>query len=227
MKAKLYAWISRLVVLASLNVAAIFIPFDHARLPPGEIDFEPDDLEASVVSAAAQVPELDEFIAELQNGDSRQVVGIYAYPVFALRVVQQVPGNPAYVSAGIGQATQFGLAARYGTTGLLAHYEYSGAYFFQLQVGQVIDLILGDGTLRSYTVDSIRRVRALNPTDPYSNFIDLNPDLSHPPEASPFSSTDLFYQVYAGGDRVVFQTCIPAYGNTSWGRLFVIATPTE
>jgi hypothetical protein len=39
------------------------------------------------------------------------------------------------------------------------------------------------------------------------------------------SSTDLFNQMYTGGNKVVFQTCIYANGNWSWGRLFVTATP--
>jgi len=35
----------------------------------------------------------------------------------------------------------------------------------------------------------------------------------------------LFRLVYRGERHITFQTCIEAYGNGSWGRLFVIAKP--
>jgi hypothetical protein len=35
----------------------------------------------------------------------------------------------------------------------------------------------------------------------------------------------MFKRVYLGDRHVTFQTCIKAYGNQSWGRMFVIAVP--
>jgi hypothetical protein len=77
----------------------------------------------------------------------------------------------------------------------------------------------GDGAIRRYVVTNIRRFQALNPSSLYSNFVDLENG------GAQLSSTDLFNQVYAGGNKVVFQTCIYGNGNWSWGRLFVTATP--
>jgi hypothetical protein len=37
----------------------------------------------------------------------------------------------------------------------------------------------------------------------------------------------MFNRAYVGENRVVFQTCLAAEGNPSWGRLFVIAVPKE
>jgi len=35
----------------------------------------------------------------------------------------------------------------------------------------------------------------------------------------------MFDRAYEGGRHVTFQTCIAAEGNSSWGRLFIIAAP--
>jgi hypothetical protein len=127
--------------------------------------------------------------------------------------------NPAYVSPMNGTVTQFQTATQYGTTGLLAHNYLSGSYFSKLTLGQEIDIVNGDGAIRRYVVTNIRRFQALNPSSPYSNFVDLENG------GAQLSSTELFNQTYAGGNKVVFQTCINANGNWSWGRLFVTATP--
>jgi hypothetical protein len=37
----------------------------------------------------------------------------------------------------------------------------------------------------------------------------------------------MFSRAYGGERRAVFQTCIAAEGNGSWGRLFVIALPKQ
>jgi len=170
--------------------------------------------------SAAVVPPLDTFIATIKNGQPEQVVGVYVSEVLALKVVQQSANDPAYVTRTIGYATQFGPAAKYGAIGLLAHNDRSGGLFFNLLAGQEVDIIYGDGAIRHYTISTFRHFQALRPTDPYSNFVDL--DLG----GQQVLNANLFDQIY-GGDRVVFQTCISAYGNRSWGRLFVIATPSR
>ena len=164
-------------------------------------------------------PTFDNFVARVANGDASRVVGVYSPGVLALRVAQQPAQNPGYVSTTFGYVTQFSLAAQYGTTGLLAHNYLSGALFFRLSPGDPVSIVLGDGTVKRYAVTGIRRFQALRPTDPYSTFLDLDYG------GAELSSTDLFYQVYRGNGQVVFQTCIRAYGNSSWGRLFVTAAP--
>jgi hypothetical protein len=171
--------------------------------------------------SAAVVPPLDTFIATIKNGQPEQVVGVYVSEVLALKVVQQSASDPAYVTRTIGYATQFGLAAKYGATGLLAHNDRSGELFFNLLAGQEVDVIYGDGAMRHYTISTFRHFQALRPTDPYSNFADLDHG------GQQLLNANLFDQIYGGGDRVVFQTCISADGNRSWGRLFVIATPSR
>jgi hypothetical protein len=181
-------------------------------------DTPPSSASTGFVSTAA-IPSLDQFSTALNKGQPNVVAGAYAPDLFALRVVKQVLDNPAYVSPINGTVTQFGLANQYGTIGLLAHNYLSGAFFARLALGNEIDIVNGDGSVRRYTVSTIRRFQALDPSSPYSNFIDLEKG------GAPLSSTDLFNQIYTGGNKVVFQTCINANGNWSWGRLFVIATP--
>ncbi len=197
-----------LLVLASLNLAMTFPP---AAQPVSGAPLE---------RPAAAIPTLDDFVATLKNGQASQVVGVYVPEVLALKVAQQPANNLAYVNESLGYATQFGLAAQYGTIGLLAHNYLSGALFFNLSAGQEVDVIYGDGSMRSYTILILRRFQALSPRDPASNFVDLDDN-----SGAQISNADVFQQIYAEGDRVVFQTCINANGNPSWGRLFVIATP--
>ena len=173
----------------------------------------------TVVQPTTSIPSLDQFSAALNSGKADAVAGVYAADTFALRVVKQVADNPSYVSPINGTVTQFGTATQYGTLGFLAHNYLSGSYFSKLTLGQEIDIVNGDGTVRRYTITSIRRSQALNPSSPYSNFVDVENG------GAQLSSTDLFNQIYAGGNKVVFQTCIYGNGNWSWGRLFVTATP--
>ena len=207
-----------LIGLSALVIALnVFAPAfaAHAGAPIPVTDTPPGG--TGLVQATA-IPSLDQFSAALNKGQANVVAGVYAPELFALRVVKQVADNPGYVSPMNGTVTQFGMATQYGTTGLLAHNYLSGAYFSKLALGQEIDIVNGDGTIRRYAVTNIRRFQALNPSSPYSNFVDLENS------GAQLSSTDLFNQIYAGG-KVVFQTCINANGNWSWGRLFVTATP--
>jgi hypothetical protein len=161
---------------------------------------------------------LDDFAASVKNGNSGQIVGLYADDVFALSVVQQPSGNTGYVStSGYNVATQFGMASSYGSIGMLAHNYLAGSYFSNLASGSEIVVIYGDGSTVSYTVSEVRKYQALTPSSAYSNFINL----SDPSET--LTSSDVFSETYGTSGALVLQTCISKDGNSSWGRLFVIA----
>jgi len=148
-------------------------------------------------------------------------IGLFIPDLMAYPVVQQPSNNPAYVAPADGVLTHFGLAAGYGSTGLLAHNTAAGAQFSQLSLGQMIYLVRGDKSIEAYKITKVRRFRALQPTSPYSDFIDIDqPGVR-------LTATDLFYQVYAGDGHVTLQTCITADGLETWGRLFLIAEPVE
>jgi len=214
MKSKMIIRCTGLLLFAIFNMAMTFHP---TTVNPVTGLGAP--LEQAVASAPA-LPTLDDFTATLNNGQAGELVGIYVPAILALKVTQQPTNNLTYVSDAPNYVTQFSLAAQYGTTGLLAHNYLSGRLFFNLSTGQEVDAIYGDGSIRRYAISSLRHFQALSPTDPSSNFVDIDGN-----NGTQISNADLFKQIYAEGDRVVFQTCITAAGNTSWGRLFVIATP--
>ena len=152
-----------------------------------------------------------------ESASNSQLASIKIENVFDLPVVQQPSSNSGYVSTRNNTLTQFGLASRYGSIGILAHNYLAGKYFSSLSSGEVITLTFADGTTKNYTVSSIKQYQALTPDSQYSKFVDLN-DYS-----KTLSSSDLFMDTFGLSDALVLQTCITKNGNSSWGRLFVIA----
>jgi hypothetical protein len=110
------------------------------------------------------------------------------------------------------------MAAWYGVTGLLAHNYAAGRLFFELELGDDVKVVYGDGQVKRYQVNAVLRYQALQPDSPTSDFVDLA-------SSQQLSASEVFTRVYAGGEHVTFQTCIAAGGQGSWGRLFVIAEP--
>ena len=164
--------------------------------------------------AATTESALEAFAASVVDGRAGVLRGVYVPGVLALRVVQQAGAFSVDMSPGV--ATQFSAASAYGVTGLLADNIASGVEFYGLAPGQTVTLLYGDGTQRRYSVDGVSRFQALSPTDPYSNFLNLA-------TGAQLTSSDLFAQMYSGGDKVTFQTCLAQDGLMAWGRLFVTA----
>jgi hypothetical protein len=168
--------------------------------------------------ADMNIPPLEEFVQQVSNGDAQALRGIYVPGLFAAVVAQQPEGDRAFVSADENTLTQFGLASRYGSIGLLAHNSVAGKNFFLLEDGQVFYLVYGDGSLKAFHVTRLMHAQALDPQNIRSHFIDLD-------EGGILSADRLFNEVYDRPGNVILQTCIEANGESSWGRLFVIAEP--
>jgi hypothetical protein len=134
-------------------------------------------------------------------------------------VVQQPPGDTNFVSKNDGEVTQFASASQYGNIGLLAHNYLSGKTFSQLHIGEEIQLVYSDGQVETFVVKEILRYKALDPKSPYSSFQNMDN------EDEVLTVGQMFDRAYEGGRHVTFQTCISAEGNSSWGRLFIIAAP--
>lgn len=154
------------------------------------------------------------------SGNPNLVAGIFARDIFAAPIVQQPSTAPGFVSTESETATQFGMAAKYGAVALLAHNYLLGEQFFAVPVGKILTLVYGDGHTRTYRVKQIFHYQALSPNSPYSDFLDLDD-----PAGTRLSVESLFYKVYTQAGTLVLQTCIDANGNSSWGRLFIIAVP--
>jgi hypothetical protein len=165
------------------------------------------------------LPDFAEFSRAVQNGDANALRGVYVPHVLATPVVQQPAGNAGFVSSNDGELTQFSLPSQYGNVGLLAHNYLSGELFFDLEMGQQVSLVYGDGRVETFVIDQILKYQAFEPNSPYSNFRDLSTD-------DVLTAEQVFRKAYTGDRRVTFQTCIKAYGLSTWGRIFVIATPS-
>jgi hypothetical protein len=161
----------------------------------------------------------DQFIADLKNGEPNQIVGIWIENVLALVVVYQPAGNPGFVST-IDEVVTYFLYAweKAGNHGLLAHNYLAGRYFFNIQVGDIVTLVFGDGNYEDFEVTSINEYQALQPDSPYSEFIDLG-------SGEQLTATNLFMEVYMGAFHTTLQTCIANGAETEWGRRFTLAPP--
>ena len=175
-------------------------------------------IKTQALGTVAALPTFADFSKTIQNGDAKTLRGVYVADVLAQPIVQQPTGSPGYVSTTDGVVTQFGMASQYGNIGLLAHNHLSGRFFSQLTVGQEVRLVYGDGSTEIFVISEILQYQALQPTSPYSSFRNLSKDET-------LSAEQMFKRVYFGDRHVTFQTCINANGNSSWGRLFVIAVP--
>ena len=176
-------------------------------------------IETQALGNVATLPTFSDFSKSVQNGDAKALRGVYVADVFALPIVQQPANNAAFVSPNDGVITQFSMATQYGNVGLLAHNHLSGKFFADLKVGQEVRLVYGDGKMEIFVISEVLHFQALQPNSPYSSFRDMDKD------ESILTAEQMFKRAYFGDRHITFQTCINAYGNTSWGRLFVIATP--
>jgi hypothetical protein len=168
--------------------------------------------------AAASPISLNNFAAALNNSNASQLVGIYIDNILALRVVQQP--SPYFVSSLTNTVTQFGLAANHGSIGLLAHNYLSGMHFPTIAIGTKINLIFGDGSIKTYLVEKMKKYLALSPDDLHSDFENLdNP-------SGIISGDQVIKETYGTGE-LVLQTCLENNGNLTWGRLFIIASLVE
>jgi hypothetical protein len=176
------------------------------------------DSTQAIANPDGALPGFADFSRSVQNGDARVLRGVYVPDVLALPIVQQPMDRPYYVSNRDGEATQFGMASQYGNIGLLAHNTLSGRDFSRLSIGQQVRLVYGDGRVEDFLVADILRFRASNPESVSSSFRNLDRNET-------LSASEMFTRTYTGERHLVFQTCIAANGDVSWGRLFIIAVP--
>lgn len=137
-------------------------------------------------------------------------------------VVQQPPKAYGYVSKEADKITQFGHASYYGTIGLTAHNNLLGREFFNILVGDRVQVVLINGEVKVYRVVEKLQYQALDSRSIYSDFINLAD-----PAGGILTVEQVFNRVYAQQGKLVFQTCIEQYGDPYWGRLFVVAEPEE
>lgn len=177
------------------------------------------DMPAVYHPTAVNLEPIDSFVQSVTNGQADSVVGIYIPDVLAYPVSQQPMGNAGFVTRQADQVTQFSLASQYGTVGILAHNDLAGAIFSNINLDQYAIIVYGDGHLEYYVISDVQKYQALLPTSTFSDFVNLDGSNEH------LSANQLFNRIYGPGGRLVLQTCIDAYGDASWGRIFIIAEP--
>ncbi|MDX1436528.1 MAG: hypothetical protein R3335_06945 [Anaerolineales bacterium] len=163
--------------------------------------------------------DLNAFVQQVKTGHEGIPRGVFVAGTLSMPIRRQPASHPGFISAEEGVATQFGPAEKYGTIGLLAHNYLAGTEFFNLEEGQRVHLVYGDGEVKEFIVSEIHQYRAGQPNSPYSDFYDLDNG------GEKYSAKEIFHMMYNRDGDVVFQTCIEEEGISTWGRLFVIATP--
>ena len=164
------------------------------------------------------LPSLQAFTSQIKTGQTGELVGVYIPEILAAQVAKQPDGNAEFVTPWQNFVTQFGMAAKFGSTGLLAHNYLAGQSFSKLREDQTFYLIYGDGTTSAFAVTEILRYQALEPNSVSSTFKDLH-------TSETLIAAELFQKIYDRPGMVIFQTCIALNGDSSWGRLFITAEP--
>ncbi len=165
--------------------------------------------------------DLTSFIINVAEPTCNSIAGVYVKDKLQLSVTQQPADQPGFVSTLSGTVTQFTFADEHGSVGLLAHNYLAGSDFYKIVVNDEIYLVNGNGQTERYYVTEIRQYQALEPTSPYSSFVDLS-DVSHK-----IAYDELFAEIYGQADRLILQTCLSNQDSSSWGRHFVIAIPAK
>jgi len=201
-------------IFPTSTVIPVPTPTSEPTLSPIEITAT-----AEVIQHEENLRIFDQFIADLKTGEAGKIVGIWIENVLALKVVYQPSNNLGFVSTIDETATYFLYPwQKAGNHGLLAHNYLAGRYFFNVQVGDIVTLVFGDGDYEDFEVTSINEYQALQPNSPYSNFIDQS-------TGEQLTATNLFIEVYMGEYHTTLQTCIAVGAETEWGRRFILAPP--
>jgi hypothetical protein len=165
---------------------------------------------------ALDLPVFDQFVQSVENGNGDQRVGVFVEGLFQYPIVQQPSNEPAWITSSQGEVTEFRIVRQQtGNEGLIAHNYLAGGKFFELEVGDVAQVVLGDGTVLDFEVAEIYDFQALTPNSPTSDFLNLD-------TGAKLSASELFYKVYGGNLTLTFQTCINRNNISTWGRTFIV-----
>lgn len=173
---------------------------------------------AHAAGTTSPIPAFVNFTASLKDGQAGVIRGLYAPDLFALKVAQQPANDPYFVAPWLGTVTDFKAARDAGNIGLLAHNYLAGQDFPSLKIGQELRIVYGDGRIEYFKVTKLLHYQALQSKSVLSNFVDQD-------NGEKLTWPELFKKAYQGAHHLTLQTCIEKNGDSTWGRLFVIAEP--
>jgi hypothetical protein len=147
----------------------------------------------------------------------------------------QPPDNVLYISPNPDTFTIYSLARKQGIIALLAHDFLAGRDLETLQLNNVITMH-GKFKNTNYKLIDIIEFQAEEPLDPNSRFLPLKSNINN---GVIMAAADVFNLVYTikgqlnlskddhlprsiPANYLIFQTCLPKNGKTSWGRVFYI-----
>ena len=202
-----------------IPVTGLNVLISDALVDP--VESSPDTSKSAIDPSNLQISSaLQAFVESVSDGTTGVVRGLYVEDEFEFPVIQQPSSQPGYVSTQSSVVTEFSMAKQYGVTGILAHNYLAGADFFDLQIGDVIQAVYGDGSIQKYEISEVLEYQAISPNSATSSFVDLE-------TGDQLSATQLFKRVYTGSHHLTLQTCIQVGSEDSWGRLFLIAYPID
>lgn len=182
---------------------------------PAELTPTPT-IAAPTAEPTASLPELDLFAQSLVNGQPDQRVGVFVENLFSFPIVQQPQNDEGWITSNMGEVTDFRFVrSRTGNDGIIAHNYLAGGEFFSLQVGDIAELVLGDGSVIEFEITAIEDYQALTPNSQTTDFLSLA-------TGQQLSVGEVFSRVYGGNLTLTFQTCINRDNISTWGRTFVI-----
>jgi len=201
------------------TITSVLLPTDTPLPSPTFTSSATATQEATAEPLERTVPLFDQFIEGIKTGDKNTIVGLWVEGKMALQVVYQPSNNPGFVSSVDNVATYFLLPYKMaGNYGMLAHNYLGGRFFFDVNVGDIIQLVFGDGNYQDFEVVGVNDYQALQPNNPRSEFVNLV-------SGAQLNANNLFYEVYMGPFHTTLQTCIAQGIEDSWGRRFILAPP--
>jgi hypothetical protein len=174
------------------------------------------------IDVPAQQPQqpdqaLANFAGGLRQGIARQVAGVYSQDVMAFPVWQQPYHEFSFVYNQSDVVTEYRPARdATGNIGLMAHNNMAGSQFYRLDIGSVVSVVFGDGSVSHFQIVEVQKYQIVNDYE----VLDLQ-------TGQVTGTGNVFYLVYGGDYRLVLQTCITQDGNPEWGRMFWIAKPYD
>jgi hypothetical protein len=184
-----------------------------------EASFLPSPVNAPASGARTARQIMPQAIPELDcNTDSLIAERIVAAGLFTLPIIQQPAGRGEFVSTRMDMVTQYRQPGEEGVTGLLAHNYLSGQQFYQLEIGQELQVMYTNNQSQRYRITRIEKYRKIDANSLSSDLVDLSTERR-------MTSGQVYDQVYTGRHHLTLQTCLEGNGRLNYGLTFIIAEP--
>lgn len=210
--------------LALTNTAQARLPQAPTRLQLSSRAEDAAHKAAHLKDSAQESDEAPRLFLQLMSGVEERfgeaTAALYVPDLFGFPILPQPEGEHGFVSAKADRVTQFGLAARHGVVGILAHNYLAGKDFYRLQLGQQLWIAASRHKVQLYQVIQIEAFQKIMRPGQPDRYVELSNDRV-------WSVAELFARYYTGRPHVVLQTCLEKNGRLDWGLTFIVAAPAN